>query len=308
MSQQWIREISATVGGTDFSSLRIRFKVEQNNRQRPNALSLIITNPEPGKAKSLIKEKAPVELAAGYQGSVGGIFKGTSIQVRYGRETPTETYLGVVATGGDQAYNFAVASKTLASGHTFRDQVDHILEKFKPFGITEGYISDLGNKKMPRAKTLFGMGRDVLRTIAQSTKADWWIDDNKLYIVKSTDTVPGQAVVLSSSTGLIGMPEQTPDGIIGKCLLNSKIKPGTRLKIDQKSIQQAAFSPDYTAEKNNEMLPSLAEDGFYKVIVVAHEGDTHGATWYSTFNCIRADGQGGSADIRAASQGYVIPD
>lgn len=292
MSQQWIRKISAKVAGTEYNSLRIRFKVEQASVQRPNALHLTVTNPEPNKAKSLIKEKAPVELSAGYESNCGLIFKGTAIQIRYARENPTDTFMGVVATGGDMPYNFGVVSKTLAAGHTWRDQIDHVLEVFKPFGVTEGFISDLGNQKMPRGRTLFGMARDAMRHIAASTGSTWWIDNDKLYVVKNTDAVPGQAIVLNSSTGLIGMAEQTIDGVVAKCLLNPNIKPKTIIKIDQKSISPAVFSPDYTAAKANDIIPSIAEDGFYRAEVVMHEGDTHGGAWYTSFNCLRADGKG----------------
>ena len=40
------------------------------------------------------------------------------------------------------------------------------------------------------------------------------------------------------------------------------------------------------------MIPTIAEDGFYKVLYVSHQGDTRGTPWYSTMLCIRADGQG----------------
>lgn len=311
MTRQWIRKCVLSVdgesGSVDLSSLRIRFKVEQNNVQRPNAARVTITNVARSTFEKIKKEGKKITIEAGYEEGFGRIFQGQIIQAIYGRENPTDTYVTIVAQSGDHAYNFSVVNKTLAAGHTFRDQVDAVLDVMKPFGITAGHISDLGNKKMPRARTLHGMARDVLRQIGFSTASDWSIQDDKLQILKSTDTVPGQAFILNTQTGLIGMPTQTIDGILVRCLLNPRIRPGTRIKIDQKSVQQAVFSPNYTGEVMNSMLPSLAADGFYKVVIAEHEGDTRGTPWYTDINCIRADGQG-PIPLSYASQGVTIPE
>ncbi len=92
--------------------------------------------------------------------------------------------------------------------------------------------------------------------------------------------------------GPLGRPEQTIDGIIVRMLLNPKVRPGTRLKIDQKSINQAALSPAYLGEINDSMIPSLATDGMYKVLFVDEIGDTRGPPWYTIATCINAAGTG----------------
>jgi hypothetical protein len=38
--------------------------------------------------------------------------------------------------------------------------------------------------------------------------------------------IPGQVPTISPATGLIGIPEQTQNGISFRCLLNSRIKIG----------------------------------------------------------------------------------
>ncbi|WP_089177155.1 hypothetical protein [Bosea sp. AS-1] len=297
MTRQWIRKVKLTIGDSaeevDVSQLRIRFKVEQNDIQRPNSAEIFVTNPKVETAKKFIKkEGVTVSLEAGYQEGWGLIFKGNVIQARYGRENPVETFLALVATSGDRAYNFSTVSKTLASGATFKDQVDVALQAMKPYGVTAGYITDLGSKQAPRALTLFGMARDLLRDVATSTGSSWSIQNQKLQILKNNETLPGKDFVVNSQTGMIGLPVQTIGGIIVRMLLNPQIVPGTKIKLDQGSVQEAAFSPNYTAAVQNSMIPSIAEDGFYKVLVSEHHGDTHGNPWYTEVVCTRADGQG----------------
>ncbi|MBZ9939129.1 hypothetical protein LB518_22725 [Mesorhizobium sp. BR1-1-16] len=251
-----------------------------------------MTNPSPQTAAKAREEYTKVVLQAGYEQNFGTIFEGKIIQMRYGRETPTDTYLAILATDNGQAHNYATVNKTLAAGHTFKDQVDACLEALKPFGVTAGFIADLPSVTMPRGAVLFGMVRDKMRDIAAATNTSWAIQSGKLNVVKNDSYHPGEAIVVNSRTGMIGMPVQTIGGIEVKTLLNPQIQPGRRIKIDQSSIQQAAFSPQYTAEVSNSMIPSIADDGIYKVLVVSHSGDTRGNPYYSDIVCIRADGQG----------------
>ncbi len=311
MTQQYIRSCTLIVEGSSVvftvSNLRVVFRTRQANLQTPAHADIRIYNLSAETANMVQKEFTKVTLSAGYVGNESIIFKGEIIQVRKGRENPVDTFVHILATTADQAYNFAVVNKTLAAGHTFRDQVDVALEAMKPYGVTAGYIADLGSTKMPRGRTMFGMARDLLRTVAFSTASSWSIQNNKLQIVKNTETMPGQAIVLNSRTGMIGLPTQSIDGIEVRCLLNPEIVPGKRLQINQSSIQQAALSPGYTAAVTNSMIPTLADDGFYKVLVVEHHGDTRGGPWYTDSICIRADGT--SIPISLASQGInVIPE
>lgn len=297
MTRQWIREFGLQVEGQsgtiDLSNLRGRFRVRYATVQSPNSAEIIVTNAKEETAQTIRKEGQRVTLTAGYQDGSAIIFQGEIIQKRVGRENPVDTYLGIVAQDGDRAYNFATVSKTLAAGSTFKDQVDVVLEAMRPYGITKGFISELGSQKMPGPRVLFGMARDVMREIATSTGAAWTIENGKLDLVKAKETKPGDVIVLNSQTGMIGRPVQTFDGVIARMLLNTRVKPNTKIKIDEASIDTATFSTDYTGALGNEVLKSqIATDGLYKVVVVEHHGDTHGNAWYTEVVCHRADGQG----------------
>lgn len=303
MTRQWIRyfglSIETSDGTIDVSNLRGRFAVRYATVQSPNTAEITITNLSEATAQKINKEGQKVTLTAGYEDGYAIIFSGNIVQKRVGRENPVDTYLTIVASDGERAYNYATVSKTLAAGSSYRDQVDVVLEAMKPHGVTAGYIADLGSKKMPGPRTLFGMARDVMRDVATSTGATWTIENGKLDVVKANETKPGDVIVLNSTTGMIGRPVQTFDGIIARMLLNTRVKPNGRLKIDEASIDQAAFSTTVSGQKGNELLAGmLATDGIYKVMVVEHHGDIRGNVWYTECVCIRAD---------AAKNGGTIP-
>ncbi|WP_066722812.1 MULTISPECIES: hypothetical protein [Hyphomicrobiales] len=308
MTRQWIREFGLSIDTgsetIDVSQLRGRFRVRLAVVQSPNSAEILVTNLSEATAQKIRKEGQKVSLTVGYQGGPSIAFTGNIIQKRVGRENPVDTYLAIVAQDGDIAYNFATVSKTLAAGSTFKDQVDVVLEAMKPHGVTKGYISDLGAKKMPRARTLFGMARDAMRDIAISAGANWTIQDGKLDVVKFGETKPGDVIVLNSQTGMIGRPVQTFEGVIARMLINPRVKPNALIKIDEASIDAAAFTPGIPgALGNSNLAKGIAADGLYKIVVVEHHGDTHGNAWYTEVICHRADGEGIYFNI--ASQNIV---
>ncbi|MBB3811467.1 hypothetical protein FHS81_003582 [Pseudochelatococcus contaminans] len=222
-------------------------------------------------------------LTAGYQGggASGVIFTGNVKEWRKGRETPVDTYLDVIAADGDRAYNYAVVNKTLEAGHTNRDALNVITQSLAEHGVDVGHIADLGQTVFPRARVMFGMARDYLRTLCRSTNTLWTIQNEKLQIVEEKRALPGSAYVLNSETGLIGMPEQTMGGIQARCLLNPDIQVSGQVQIDQSSVSKAMMSSiDINQDVDRYFLPGIAADGMYKVLYMSMIGDTRGPQWY----------------------------
>lgn len=301
MARQWKRQCRLTIGnGSDavivsgmsdgagnlLEGLRVRFHVNQETYQAPENAEVTITNLSDATANKIQKEYDRFVLEIGYPENLATVFEGEIVQKRKGRENPTDTYLTLLARGGQRAYSYGVVNKSLASGHTLRDQVDAVLEALKPYGITAGAIADLGAAKMPRGRALFGMARDHLRAITQTAGCSWWVANNKLNIVKHGETLPGAVVVLNSDTGMIGMPSQTMGGIEVRCLINPEIKAGSKIQIDEASIQRAALTTNYSAQAQQYLVPDVASDGIYKVLGVTMSGDTRGTDWYQDLACL----------------------
>ena len=293
MADQFIRRVSLVVAdesgdGIDLSEMHIRFAVKQWDLQTPNSARIRIWNLSDTTARKIEKEFTRVVLQAGYEGGeFGVIFDGTIVQVRRGRENATDTYLDIAAADGDAAYNFAVVNASLAAGSKPGDRYKATVEAMTKYGVTQGYQPEnLGDDALPRGRVLFGMARDRLTEITDNSDTTWSVQNGQVQSVERSSYLPETAVVLNSRTGMIGMPEQTEDGISVRCLLNPRLKVNGRVQIDNESIQRAQVNLQYTAIN---YFPSIADDGFYRVIVIDYTGNTRGQDWYCDLVCIALD-------------------
>lgn len=304
MARQWIRSVHLTAEGggraIDLSTLRIRFKIEEFAIQNLATLNAIITNVSKATMKRFEdKEFTKITLSAGYRENEAVIFSGTIVYANGGRETPTDTYLRLQCQDGDAAYNFAVINKTLGAGATGKDQYDALLEAMKPYGIEKGHITDaLAKLKFPRPLVMYGQAKDFLRTLAHSTDSTWAIRKGKLDFVGRLETKPGDTVVLNAATGMIGMPERGQGGIIVRCLLNPQIAVCRKIKLDNASINTAAYDATLLGEAKNNLRPGLDDDGLYKVLKIQWDGDTRSNMFYMTLWCI-------SLNVAQTKDGWV---
>ncbi len=293
MSTQYKRKVSLVVSdnnltGVELGQMRLKFSVNQADIQTPSSCFIRVYNLAAGTADLIEREFTKVVLMAGYEDTnFGVVFEGQVKFYRRGRENQTDTYLDILAADGDAAYNFGVISASLSAGSTPADQVAVLGQSLEEHGVTPGYVDGLTDTALPRGKVLFGMTRDYLRDVAASNNVSWTIQDGQLTMIPLRAAAPGDAVVLSSKTGLIGFPEQTPDGIRIKSLLNPNLRMGRLVQVDNASVQRALISVAYSAIN---LLPSVADDGLYKVLVVNHSGDTRGNEWYSDMTCLALRG------------------
>jgi hypothetical protein len=144
MTQQWIRDWSLSVGGSNgginISALRVRFELKQRTLESPNTAVIRINNVSDKTATQFSqKEFSTVTLSAGYTGSSAVIFNGTIKQANVGRESATDTYVDIFASCGDKGYNYGVVNKTLAAGCTQQDIFNACAQAMQHYGVTAGY-------------------------------------------------------------------------------------------------------------------------------------------------------------------------
>lgn len=302
MTKQYLRKASLIVGGPDgdaldLSALRFRFAIRRGDRQTPNSADIRVYNVSDDTADRIRQllpqpEFTRVVIHGGYDGNFGVLFDGTIIQVRRGRESQTDTYLDITAADGDQAYNFSVSALSLAAGSTPNDHVQAILADMAKHGVTKGYIPELPGNPLPRGKVIFGMSRDELRNVAENTDTSWSIQNGQLNMIPESSYMEGDVPVITSATGMIGLPEQTQNGINVRVLLNPNIKIGQAVKIDNKSIQGFRFGlgvRQMLTNENTELQAKTNADGLYYVMCADHIGDTRGNEWYSDLLCLAID-------------------
>lgn len=281
----------------DLSDLHFTFRTTQADEQSPSTCIIRVFNlastEKQNTVRNIIKgEYSRVVVQAGYQDNFGIVFDGTIRQYRVGRLNATDTFLDILAADGDIAYNFAVVKTTLGAGSTPRQAIDTVVASMQNYGVGLGFVGPMASGTLPRGKVLFGMARTYLRSIAQTNGATWSIQDGKINIVPLTGYLPGEAVELNAMTGLIGRAEQTPEGVCARCLINPKLGPGSLVRINNASINQAIVPTgvnEFAAPlqwTGIQLRASVTEDGLYRVYVCEHEGDTRGQAWCTNLVCL----------------------
>lgn len=290
MAQQYIRKVSLLIGsdtgeGLDLSELHLNFAVWSSTAQTLRHARIRVYNASDETVQRIQNEFTRIVLQAGYDGNFGLVFSGTVGQYSRGRESATDTYLDIIAQDSDQAYNYAVVNATLAKGWTQDDYYKSLLGSFEPYGIDQGNKPDFSTSAAPRGKVCYGMTRDYMRSFAAASGTRWYFKDGLMHVIPLNGYLPDEAVVLRADTGMIGIPVQTLDGVVVRCLLNSNIITGGRVKIDNASIAQTKVVAPQTTNVDDYNLPSLSTDGVYVVYSLTHAGDTRGNAWETQMVC-----------------------
>jgi hypothetical protein len=299
MSEQYLRNLSVVVAtesgaGKEFSDFRCKFHVARGDYQTPNSCDLRIYNLSTA-TQNLIagKEFTQISIKAGYPGNFGLIFQGSIKQFRKGRLDQKDSYVDITAADGDEAYHYATISATVPAGTKPGSIAELIFNAMKVHGITKGYQPAFPQNGCIRGKVLYGMARDVARDFAWAQNCKWSIQDGQLTFIPFTSYVPGEVPVISPTTGLIGVPEQTQAGLNVRVLLNPNMKVGQTIKLDSTAINQLRFGLDIASQKTNGPLATSAgkvnADGLYYVMVANHVGDSRGTEWYTDMTCLAVD-------------------
>ena len=320
MTRQFLRQCTVSLAGSSSVSipgggpkdLRITFAIGASTLQAPNPAKVSIYNPNPETIASFKnKEFQDLSIQAGYQDNVGLIYSGQIKQSLYlHEEDNVSARVDIFCAEGANAYQQSRVGSTLAAGYTPRDKLNLALDAMKPFGISGlGLCNvDLDSPKDPRGRPFIGMGRDLIREVALSAGAVWWIQGGQVHMVDHAKPLQSDGpVVLNSATGLVGWPQQTEGGIVARCLLNPAIKIGTQVQIDEASINGAernntvdgGFGNVGNANTNLNNTGQIAADGLYRVLYLEIEADTRGPPWYQTLTCLATGANPNAGQISA---------
>jgi hypothetical protein len=273
----------------DVSNLRCVFRIEKAVLSLANYAEIKIYNLNETTESKIIKEGARVIVEAGYDGyysqtsdgtiytyyasRYGKIFDGSVMQFIREREDNTDYVLTLVCLDGDSFLSNNLISLTLNAGQNKRQIINSIASK-STVKTEVGRVSpDLPTQRLPRGKVLFGEPKKYLRDIAHEANGGFYIDDGKIFVHRSTDT-PGQALVVTPRNGLIGVPEQTQEGVSFKTLLDPRIGLQSMVKLDNTYIRMV--------KQQIGQYPSvLDQDGQYQAYRVIHSGDSRDNDWYT---------------------------
>ena len=322
ITNQWIRKIGLFVvkkdRAIDLSQFRVRFKLSNADFESPNSAFIRVYNLDSTTMQSIKQEYSQVVLNAGYntyQGAspnYGVIFQGSIIQFRSGRENATDTYLDILAADGDLGYNDGFFFKNYAAGTPYSQPMQDVANAMyqKNSNDPNAKNSDVtlrlsgidpAHSPAIRGQVLMGLGRAHLRMTSRTFQHMWSIQDGQVKILPLSGPPAGTAQTpfeINTSTGMIGIPEQTVAGIEVRCLLNPIIRIGSFVKLNNGDINKLeqqnpnialAYNrnPQFGLQNNTPLATQT--DGVYMVFAAEHEGDTRGNEWHTDLICLAVE-------------------
>jgi len=238
--------------------LRIQFEAKKTIISDVNELKLKIYNLNLDKRNKLIKDKAQqgeddkylqVILQVGYVDNLIDVFIGNVYEAGTQKQG-ADFITTIVCKDGGFDFRNSFTSKTVTPSVSIIDE----LLKDMP-NIKKGKVTTSNPRVRP--KVLVGATADLIQENLNNNET-FFIDNEKLNIIKEDEIIDDIAVVVSSNTGLLNTPQKQETFVIAETLMNPAIKTGGQVQLISDII-----------ELNN----------LYRVDTIEFKGDFRGQDW-----------------------------
>ena len=268
------QQIVATYANWLPEGLQLTFDTYQTTQAAFWYADIAIYNLNDPTTQVVLKQGMSVKLEAGYQtGAYGTIFEGTLFQPMWERIDGIDYKLTLHCLVGlvEETNNFVALS--VANGLTQRDLVARMASNCL-------YKLDSSNVNFPqeqvssRGEVVFGQPGKTFKNLAEFNGINYWASN---YAANIRQLLPQQTGIptlnYSPTTGLIGTPQQTQDGVDIRVLLDARATLATQFQL----------TPDTTIRqlpRTQGSYPTiLDQNGLYVIAGVRHLGDSRGNTW-----------------------------
>lgn len=272
MTQLWDRKVAVTVNRSRYTDIDCAFKIRKTLKPEPNTCELTLFNLSRERQAELeaIAPKGsaqatvgiPCEIEAGYAGGTSLLWRGdlrTVVTIDDGPNAITTLTSG----DGEKAWQHA----RLHVSYGPQTPLDTSLRAIaRSLGVDEGNLSKVvarlkmgGSAIWPTGKVLTGSSSRQLIGLARSAGLEVSVQDGALQLLDRGKALAGQALKLSTDTGLVGSPAVDNEGIVAfRTLLIPDLRCGGVVVLDSKRTK-----------------------GNYKLTEIEASCDTSGTDWYA---------------------------
>lgn len=246
------------------NNLRVTFSIKKTLSSEPNTAEISVYNLN-NSNRNLITSKQYhfLELSVCYKEDVLRlIFCGDILTVE-NKLTGQDIITTMRCGDGHRAYTEKTIIKTMQKG---QKDSDFLNEAVSSFGVQKGEINLPNDRILPRGKVMMCDTREVMHKIAINNNADWSIQDDQLVVIpKNKALANSEGWVISKTTGMIGSPKKSNEGLEITTLCNPHYRIGSLVRVD-------SVLTEY--------------NGDYKIKSIEHNGDLYGTNWHSKLVCI----------------------
>lgn len=194
------------------------------------------------------KKYVLMELCAGYQDTLPVIFYGFVNQCYSYRKSGAVDYItDIQADNNSLIALWAFSNVTIAKDTEIENVLSELFQNAP--GLEVGYISQ-NIRPLKRDKTFIGQTLELLGR--EYGGYDIYIDKNEINILDENEVVPGDIMVISSESGLLGSPRRAEQFLEIDVLFEPRIKIGQAIELKSHSLSWF--------------------NQIYKVVAVTHQG------------------------------------
>lgn len=282
--------------GWEPEPLRITFEVNQvgfSSHKEFWSAKIEIYNLSANQAQQfLFGQGAHVVLSAGYQNpGPKVIFDGSVYQALYERPEVVDSkvtllcYVGLRETIGNFCQFRGTAQSTQAALVAKMAAGSSV-----PLVLAEALDPALSATALPRARAFFGNPHRFIDSVADCNDMVSWYGPSGLSLSTGQDDTAQSTITYTPQTGIIGVPQQTQDGVSLTVFLDNRLlvqTPMMQIDISASTIRQLPQPPPI-GRKN--FPPLLDARGLYLVNKVQHRGDSRGNVWESQITAFTSAG------------------
>lgn len=251
----YLRAARVRVNGRAFT-VRTAFSISKGKTGKANKSTVTLHNLSEDSRNFIEKSGTTVILEAGYQDRLSIIFVGDIKKVVTSRKGP-EVLTTIESGDGETQITNAHIELSLGPGATDEQIINAAVAAL---GLPTGVIKGLPDTANQTGFAFSGRAGELLDQMTEKSGLEWSVQTGALQIMPEDENTGETAVLLSSNTGLLGLPNKKDDGLEINSLLNPELRPGRLVRVESKLL----------------IGPNL-----YKATTVEHEGDTREGRWTS---------------------------
>jgi hypothetical protein len=255
--------------------LRVKFDIDKNLLGSSNKAKIELYNMSVV-SRQYIKVGYNVLLQAGYNGLIRNLFLGNvHPDGLEAKRNGSDIIMSMECGDGESAIANGRLDKSYPPGTTLAQILSDIGNAmstpttFNPQGVSAGAVIGIPSVIFNNGWLAHGPCNVLLNTLCKAQGLQWSVQNGNLNIIPYGKNNGRSAIVVSSATGMIGVPSFNGRIMQFISLLNPQIVPGSLVQLVSENITIS---------------------GFYAVQRAHYEGDSHDNKWQVSCECIPQSG------------------
>ena len=268
------------IAATNDRQFKITFSILQDFSGFNSYADIAVYNLSRDTEGQVFKKGEYVGFRAGYVDTIDYIFKGEIVNIireKQGGNRVTR----LICKGGAVSQERSTINKSFEGGVSPQTLCRACAEAL-------GFPIIISDADFPEVSPylygyhLTGDPKVKLNQLAKSHNFQWIIDKDKLVIVGKTSSRKGAVTIVSTSTGMVGVPEITEIGTDVVVRLNPTLKIGGQFEVKSEFVQ-VNYSNIYFQD-----VPETLGQGIYTIQKLQFDGDSYGDVWDTKISGLRA--------------------